>query len=85
MGIRKYTKNQVVPHNSHLTLVCFPNGTNIAISGSGEQMVALKSCEILDELQKLGITATTAEVIQYLSDYTTYYSSDQLISEPVED
>jgi len=47
-------------------------------------MVALKSCEILDELRKLGITAT-AEIIQYIKDYTSYYSPDNLKPEPEED
>ncbi len=35
-------------------------------------MVALKSCEILDELRKLGITSTS-EAIQYINDYSSYY------------
>ena len=47
-------------------------------------MVALKSCEILDELKKLGITTTT-DIIQYLSDYTAYCSPECLQSEPEDD
>jgi len=47
-------------------------------------MVALKSCEILDELKKLGITATT-DIIQYLRDYTAYSSPECLQSESEED
>jgi hypothetical protein len=43
-------------------------------------MVALKSCEILDELKKLGITATT-DIIQYLRDYMAYSSPECLHSE----
>lgn len=46
-------------------------------------MVTLKSCEILDELRKLGITAT-ADIVQYLRDYTAYSSPD-LHSESEED
>ena len=37
------------------------------------EMTALKSCEILDELEKLGIT-TSSELIQYLVEYTAYYT-----------
>ncbi len=36
-------------------------------------MTALSSCEILDELNKLGIK-TSAEMIQYLIEYSAYYS-----------
>lgn len=38
-------------------------------------MVALKSCEILDELRKLGITSIL-EAIQYIKDYSSYYTPD---------
>ncbi len=37
------------------------------------EMVALTSCEILDELEKLGITTAT-ELIQYVIEYATYLS-----------
>jgi len=47
-------------------------------------MVALKSCEILDELKKLGIT-TTADIIQYLRDYTEYSCIECLDSESEDD
>jgi len=47
-------------------------------------MVSLKSCEILDELKKLGITTTT-DIIQYLRDYTAYSSPECLKSESEED
>jgi hypothetical protein len=47
-------------------------------------MVALKSCEIIDELKKLGITSTT-DIIQYLRDYTVYSSLGCLQSEPEDD
>jgi hypothetical protein len=36
-------------------------------------MVNLKSCEILDELKKLGIELP-ADVIEYLKQYTAYCS-----------
>ena len=56
----------------------------LLFQGQEGNLVALKSCEILDELRKLGITAT-ADVIQYLRDYTTYYSTYQLVPEQEED
>jgi len=46
-------------------------------------MEPLKSCEILDELNKLGITST-AEAVEYLNEYSTYYSSAGKESEPAE-
>ncbi len=36
-------------------------------------MVALSSCEILDELSKLGIK-TPAELIEFLEEYSEYYT-----------
>jgi len=36
-------------------------------------MVALSSCEILDELSKLGIK-TPAELIEFLEEYSDYYT-----------
>jgi phage-related holin len=36
-------------------------------------MVALSSCEILDELSKLGIK-TPAELIEFLEEYADYYT-----------
>lgn len=36
-------------------------------------MVALMSCEILDGLKKLGINPS-AELIEYVIEYTAYYS-----------
>jgi hypothetical protein len=47
-------------------------------------MVALKSCEILDELKKLGITTTT-DIIQYLRDYAAYSSPECLQPESEDD
>lgn len=35
-------------------------------------MVTLKSCEIIDELKKLGVH-TPAEIIELLSEYSDYY------------
>lgn len=49
-----------------------------------ELMVALKSCEILDELKKLGIT-TTSDIIQYLRDYTAYSTPECLHPETEDD
>jgi hypothetical protein len=40
-------------------------------------MVALKSCEILDELKKLGITSTS-EAIQYINEYSSYCTLENL-------
>lgn len=37
------------------------------------EMVALMSCEILDGLKKLGINPS-AELIEYVIEYTAYYS-----------
>jgi hypothetical protein len=37
-------------------------------------MIALTSCEILDELKKLGID-NPSELIQYVKEYTAYYFS----------
>jgi hypothetical protein len=48
-----------------------------------KKMEPLKSCEILDELNKLGITST-AEAVEYLNEYSTYYSSAGKESEPAE-
>jgi len=45
---------------------------NIAINLSGDMMVALTSCEILDELSKLGIK-TPSELIEFLEEYADYY------------
>ncbi len=36
-------------------------------------MVALSSCEILDELNKLGIK-TSADLIEFLEEYAAYYT-----------
>jgi len=47
-------------------------------------MVSLKSCEILDELKKLGISSTS-DIIQYLRDYTAYSSPECLQSKSDED
>lgn len=37
-------------------------------------MITLSSCEILDELKKLGIKTSSAEMIQYVIEYAAYYS-----------
>jgi hypothetical protein len=46
-----------------------------------KEMEQLKSCEILDELSKLGITST-AEAVEYLNEYSEYYSADRQKDEP---
>jgi len=70
------TKNQQVQSIDHLRLtfhcINFEHGINIAYFSLVSEMVALKSCEILDELRKLGITSTS-EAIQYINDYSSYY------------
>lgn len=38
-----------------------------------ETMVTLSSCEILDELKKLGIKTPT-ELIEFLEEYADYYT-----------
>jgi hypothetical protein len=38
-----------------------------------ETMVTLSSCEILDELRKLGIKTPT-ELIEFLEEYADYYT-----------
>jgi len=53
------------------------HGINIAKFSLVSEMVALKSCEILDELRKLGITSTS-EAIQYINDYASYYTLKDL-------
>jgi hypothetical protein len=40
-------------------------------------MVALSSCEILDELNKLGII-TPAELIEFLKEYADYYTHSDI-------
>ena len=47
-------------------------------------MVSLTSCEILDELKKLGIY-TYSEMIQYVIEYTAYYSVRNLPLESLKD
>ena len=44
------------------------------------EMVALTSCEILDELEKLGIT-TSSELIQYVIEYATYFAIKDALKE----
>jgi len=44
-------------------------------------MVNLKSCEILDELKKLGIDIPS-DIIDYLRDYTNYLSDLDQGSKP---
>ena len=46
---------------------------NIAYVMAGDIMVTLSSCEILDELSKLGIK-TPAELIEFLEEYSEYYT-----------
>ncbi|MBI5056859.1 MAG: hypothetical protein HZB61_09630 [Nitrospirae bacterium] len=36
-------------------------------------MVALNSCEVIDELKKLGIEITE-DLLEYLKEYSTYYN-----------
>ncbi len=50
---------------------------NIAITFSGGAMVALSSCEILDELSKFGIK-TPAELIEFLEEYSDYYTHSDI-------
>jgi hypothetical protein len=46
----------------------------LAFSLTGDKkMVVLKSCEILDELKKLGIDLPS-DIIEYLEEYTAYSS-----------
>ncbi|MBI5740081.1 MAG: hypothetical protein HZA16_05095 [Nitrospirae bacterium] len=44
-------------------------------------MVNLKSCEILDELRKLGIEIPS-DIMDYLKDYTDYLSDQDQRSGP---
>ncbi|MBI4849771.1 MAG: hypothetical protein HY808_14570 [Nitrospirae bacterium] len=37
-------------------------------------MVALNSCEVIDELKKLGIEINE-DLLEYLKEYSTYYTS----------
>ena len=46
---------------------------DIAIKLSGDTMVTLSSCEILDELSKFGIK-TPSELIEFLEEYADYYT-----------
>ena len=48
-------------------------GMDIAINVSGDVMVTLSSCEILDELRKFGIK-TPSELIEFLEEYADYYT-----------
>ncbi len=76
-----FTKNQQVKSLDHLRLTFywtnFDHGINIAKFSLVSEMVALKSCEILDELRKLGITSTS-EAIQYITEYSSYYTLKDL-------
>jgi len=47
-------------------------------------MAALSSCEILDELKKLGIELPT-DIIEYLEDYSTYCSYKDCATCPEKD
>ena len=46
---------------------------DIAVHLSGDTMVSLSSCEILDELSKFGIK-TPSELIEFLKEYADYYT-----------
>lgn len=48
------------------------------------EMVSLTSCEILDELKKLGIY-TSSEMIQYVIEYSAYYSIRNIQLENLKD
>jgi hypothetical protein len=48
------------------------------------EMVSLSSCEILDELKKLGVQ-TSSELIQYVIEYTAYYSVRNMNLEALKD
>lgn len=47
-------------------------------------MIALKSCEILDELKKLGITGSP-DLIQYVIEYAAYCTVRSIQMETLKD
>lgn len=47
-------------------------------------MVSLTSCEILDELNKLGLNAPS-DLINYMTDYTNYLSARSTNSDILND
>ncbi|UCD35849.1 MAG: hypothetical protein JSU90_03185 [Nitrospiraceae bacterium] len=47
-------------------------------------MITLKSCEIMDELRKLGITSSP-DLIQYVIEYTAYCTVRNIQMETLKD
>jgi len=54
------------------------------LSRQEAEMVALRSCEILDELKKLGIELPS-DLIEYISEYSEYCSRRDSTPEKVKD
>jgi len=58
---------------NHKTIELFLRHDNCSLKLQEAEMTTLKSCEILDELKKLGIDRPS-DILEYLSEYTDYCS-----------